>query len=46
MDETKHLQTTSPNYEMPILAKYIGGKEKPEKAQTISNLRHRFKTKE
>ena len=49
MDEIKHLQMISSNYEMPILAnvpKYIGGMEKPEKAQTISNLRSRFKTKE
>ena len=49
MDEIKHLQMTSSNYEMPIFAnvpKYIGGMEKPEKAQTISNLRPRFKTKE
>ena len=46
MDEIKHLHSTSPYYEMPIVAKYIGGKEKPEKAQTISNLRPRFKTKE
>ena len=33
---------------MPILAnvsKYIGGMEKPEKAQTMSNLRSRFKTR-
>ena len=32
MDEIKHLQTTSPNYEMPVSAnipKYIGGTEKP-----------------
>ena len=39
----------SSNYEIPILAnvpKYIGGLEKPEKAQTISNLRSRFKIKE
>ena len=27
-------------------SKYVGGMEKPEKAQTISNLRPRFKTKE
>ena len=49
MDEKKHLQMAYSNYEMPILAnvpKYIGGMEKPEKAQTISNLRSRFKTKE
>ena len=49
MDEIKYMQMTSSNYEMPILAnvpKYIGGMEKPEKAQTISNLRSRFKTKE
>ena len=42
MDEIKHLQMISSNYEMPILAnvpKYIGGMEKPEKAQTISNLK-------
>ena len=48
-DEIKHLQMTSSNYEMPILAnvpKYIGGMEKPEKARTISNLKSRFKTKE
>ena len=49
MDEIKHLQMTSSNYEMPILAnvpKYIRGMEKPEKAQTIPNLRSQFKTKE
>ena len=49
MDEIKHLQMTSSNYEMSILAnvpKYIGGMEKSEKAQTISNLRSRFKTTE
>ena len=49
MDEIKHLQMTSSNYEMPILAnvsKYTGDMEKPEKAQTIPNLRSRFKTKE
>ena len=48
MDEIKYMQMTSSNYEMPILAnvpKYIGGMEKPEKTQTISNLRSRFKTK-
>ena len=46
MTEIKHLQMTSSNYEMPILANvpnYIGGMEKPEKAHTISNLRSRFK---
>ena len=35
MDEIKHLQMTSCNYEMPILPnvpKYIGGIEKPGKA--------------
>ena len=40
---------TSSNYEIPILAnvpKNIGGMEKLEKAQTISNLISRFKTKE
>ena len=49
MDEIKHLQMTFSNYKMPILAnvpKYIGGMEKPKKAQTISNLRSQFKTKE
>ena len=48
MDEIKHLLMTSSNFEMPILAnvpKYIGGMEKPEKAQTTSNLRSRFKTR-
>ena len=46
MHEIKHLQMKSSNYEMPILTnvpKYIGGMEKPEKAQPISNLRSRFK---
>ena len=36
----------SSNYEMPIITnvpKYIGGMEKPEKAQPISNWRSRFK---
>ena len=49
MDEIKHLQMTSSNYEMSILAnvpKYIGVMEKSEKAQTIPNLRSRFKTTE
>ena len=49
MDEIKHLQMTSSNSEMPILAnvpKYIEGVEKPEKAQTISNLKSQFKIKE
>ena len=49
IDETKHLQITSSNYKMPILSnvpKYLGGIEKPGKAQTISNLRSRFKAKE
>ena len=49
MDEIRHLQMTSSNYEMPILAnvpKCIGGMEKPEKTQTISNVRSGFKTKE
>ena len=49
IDETKHLQMTSSNYKMPILGnvpKYLGGIEKPGKAQTISNLRSRFKSKE
>ena len=49
MDKIKHLQMTFSNYKMPILAnvsKYIGGMEKPEKAQAISNLRSRFKTKD
>ena len=48
MDEIKHLQMTSSNYEMPILGnvpKYIGGMEKPEKSQTISNLKSRIKQK-
>ena len=48
MDEIKHLQMISSNYKMPILAnvsKYIGGMEKPEKAQTMPNLRSRFKTR-
>ena len=39
MHDTKHLQMTSTRYEMSILAnapKYVGGIEKPEKAQTIS----------
>ena len=42
MDEIKHLQMTSSNYKMTIFAnvpKYIGGMEKPEKAQTIPHLR-------
>ena len=49
IDEIKHLQMTSSNYKMPILAnvpKYLGSIEKPGKAQTISNLRSRFKAKE
>ena len=48
MDEIKHLQMTSSNYEMPILGnvpKYIGRMEKPEKSQTISNLKSRIKQK-
>ena len=48
MDEIKHLQMTSSNYEMPILGnvpKYIGGMEKPEKSQTMSNLKSRIKQK-
>ena len=48
MDEIKHLQMTSSNYEMPILGnvpKYIGGMEKPGKSQTISNLKSRIKQK-
>ena len=47
MDEIKHLQVTSSNCELSILAdvpKHIGAMEKPEKAQTIPNLRSRFKT--
>ena len=46
IDETKHLQMTYSNYKMPILGnvpKYLGGIEEPRKAQTISNLRSRFK---
>ena len=41
MNEIKHLQMISSDYEMPILAnvpEYTGGIEKPGKAQTISNL--------
>ena len=48
IDETKHLQMTSSNYKMPILSnapKYLGDIEKPGKAQTISNLKSRFKAK-
>ena len=48
MVETKHLQMTSYNYEMPILGnvpKYIGGMEEPEESQTISNLRSQIKQK-
>ena len=40
---------TFSNYEiliLPNVPKYIGGMEKPEKAQTISDLRIPFKTKE
>ena len=45
MDEITHLQMTSSNYKIAIFAnvpKYIGGMKKPEKAQTIPNLRSRF----
>ena len=48
MDVIKHLQMSSSDYKRPILAnvrKYIGGMEKPGKAQAISNLRSQFKTK-
>ena len=49
MDEKMPLQMASSYYKMPILVNvsiYIGGMEKPEKAQTISNFRSRFKTRE
>ena len=49
MHEIKHLQMKSSDYEMSIVTnvpKYIGGMEKPENSQPISNLRSRFKAKE
>ena len=42
MDEIKHLQMASSNYEIPILAnvpKYIGGLEKPEKSSNHFKLK-------